>query len=92
LAEAAFSLKVGEHSGVIETHDPPACYLMLVEDKRPAHFKALVKSVMKSKRSDARGKKPAGKTVDSETAQENVRPLLLLSVIRLRLTPARQVR
>jgi len=41
LQEAAASLKVGEHSGVIETHDPPACFLMLVEDKRPAHYKSL---------------------------------------------------
>jgi parvulin-like peptidyl-prolyl isomerase len=41
LAEVAFSLKVGEHSGVIETHDPSACYLMYVEDKRPAHYKSL---------------------------------------------------
>jgi peptidyl-prolyl cis-trans isomerase SurA len=41
LAEAASSLKVGEHSGVIETHDPPAYYLMYMEDKRPAHYKSL---------------------------------------------------
>ncbi len=39
LAEVAFSLKPGELSGVIET--PEAFYLMLVEDKRPAHVKAL---------------------------------------------------
>ncbi len=39
LAEIAFSLKPGELSGVIET--PEVIYLMLVEDKRPSHFKAL---------------------------------------------------
>lgn len=39
LADVAFSLKSGEHSGVIEL--PEACYLMLVEEVRPAHVKAL---------------------------------------------------
>ncbi|HLP78719.1 MAG TPA: peptidylprolyl isomerase [Candidatus Paceibacterota bacterium] len=39
LADAAFSLKTGQRSDVIETSD--ACYLMLVEDKRPEHIKAL---------------------------------------------------
>ena len=39
LADAASSLKAGERSGVIET--PEACYLMLVEDKRPAYIKPL---------------------------------------------------
>jgi peptidyl-prolyl cis-trans isomerase SurA len=39
LADAAFSLKPGEHSCVIDT--PDTCYLMLVEDKRPAHSKSL---------------------------------------------------
>ncbi len=37
LAEVAFSLKPGTHSGVIET--PEVCYLLLVEDKRPARSK-----------------------------------------------------
>jgi peptidyl-prolyl cis-trans isomerase SurA len=39
LADVAFALKPGELSGVIET--PEVFYLMLVEDKRPAHVKAL---------------------------------------------------
>ncbi|MBC8095581.1 MAG: peptidylprolyl isomerase [Akkermansiaceae bacterium] len=39
LADAAFGLKAGEKSGVIET--PEACYLMFVEDKRPQHIKPL---------------------------------------------------
>jgi parvulin-like peptidyl-prolyl isomerase len=39
LAEVAFKLKPGEHSGVIET--PGAVYLMLVEDSRPEHVKSL---------------------------------------------------
>ena len=39
LADVAFSLKVGEKSGVIET--PDAFYLMLVEDKREARVKPL---------------------------------------------------
>lgn len=39
LADAAFSLKAGERSGVIAA--PEACYLMLVEDKHPAHLKSL---------------------------------------------------
>lgn len=39
LSDVAFTLKAGEMSGVIET--PGACYLMLVEEKRPAHVKPL---------------------------------------------------
>jgi len=39
LAEPAFALKPGEMSEVIEIGN--TCYLMLVEDKRPAHTKAL---------------------------------------------------
>ncbi|HZK81958.1 MAG TPA: peptidylprolyl isomerase, partial [Humisphaera sp.] len=39
LAAIAFSLKPGQHSGVIEL--PEACYLMLVEDVRQAHVKTL---------------------------------------------------
>jgi len=39
LAEAASTLKRGEHSGVLETTE--ACYLMLVEDQRPEHVKPL---------------------------------------------------
>jgi len=41
LAEVAFSLKPGEHSGLIETHDPDAYYLMLVQDKKLMHYKSL---------------------------------------------------
>jgi parvulin-like peptidyl-prolyl isomerase len=40
LARVAFSLKAGQHSGVIEL--PEGCYIMLVEDVRPAHIKSLV--------------------------------------------------
>lgn len=39
LAATAFSLKVGEVSGVVET--PESDYLILVEDKKPAHVKPL---------------------------------------------------
>ena len=39
LAEAALPLKAGEVSGVIDT--PKVCYIMLVEDKHPAHIKPL---------------------------------------------------
>ncbi|MGH7989988.1 MAG: peptidylprolyl isomerase [Limisphaerales bacterium] len=39
LADVAFNLKVGQISNVIER--PEACYLMLVEQKRPAHVKPL---------------------------------------------------
>ncbi|HVU09331.1 MAG TPA: peptidylprolyl isomerase [Verrucomicrobiae bacterium] len=39
LADAAAKLKPGEISGVIET--PETCYIMLLEDTRPAHIKSL---------------------------------------------------
>lgn len=39
LADVAFSLKTGEHSPVIDLEQ--ACYIMLVEETRPAHMKAL---------------------------------------------------
>lgn len=39
LADVAFSLPVGKHSDVVET--PDACYIMLVEEARPAHSKPL---------------------------------------------------
>jgi peptidyl-prolyl cis-trans isomerase SurA len=39
LADVAFALKPGEHSGVINT--PEACYLLLVEETHPAHTKPL---------------------------------------------------
>jgi parvulin-like peptidyl-prolyl isomerase len=42
LAQVAFSLKAGQHSGVIEL--PEACYILLVEDVRPSHIKSLAES------------------------------------------------
>ncbi len=39
LADAALPLRPGQMSGVIDTSD--SCYIMLVEDKRPAHVKSL---------------------------------------------------
>lgn len=39
LADVAFSLKPGQMSDIIDT--PQACYLMLVEETRPAHVKPL---------------------------------------------------
>ena len=41
LVEAAGKLNAGQHSGVIETHDPDSFYIMLVEDKRPVHYKPM---------------------------------------------------
>jgi parvulin-like peptidyl-prolyl isomerase len=38
-ADAAAALKTGEHSSIIDA--PEACYIMLVEDKRPAHIRPL---------------------------------------------------
>ena len=39
LDRVAFTLKPGQHSGVIE--QPEACYLMMVEEVKPAHVKTL---------------------------------------------------
>jgi parvulin-like peptidyl-prolyl isomerase len=39
LADTAFTLKTGQISDVIDT--PEACYIMFVEDRRPAHVKPL---------------------------------------------------
>jgi parvulin-like peptidyl-prolyl isomerase len=39
LAEAAFSLKAGQHSGVIDLQE--ASYILLVEDTHPAHISSL---------------------------------------------------
>lgn len=39
LAEVAFALKPGQRSGVVEKSD--GCYIMLVEETKPAHVKAL---------------------------------------------------
>jgi peptidyl-prolyl cis-trans isomerase SurA len=41
LAEVAFTLKPGQHSGVVEIPGSDTCYLMLVEEKQPAHYKTL---------------------------------------------------
>jgi peptidyl-prolyl cis-trans isomerase SurA len=40
LADVAFSLKVGEHSGVLQP-DAHAAYLIMVDDMKPTHFKSL---------------------------------------------------
>jgi parvulin-like peptidyl-prolyl isomerase len=40
LADVAFSLKPGQHSGIIEV--PQGLYLMQVDEARPAHVKDLV--------------------------------------------------
>jgi peptidyl-prolyl cis-trans isomerase SurA len=56
LAEAAFSLKAGERSGVLDTQE--ACYLMLVEARRPEHIKPLseardeIERILSSQRRD----------------------------------------
>ncbi len=39
VSDVAFSLAAGQHSGVIET--PEACYIVEVEDTKPAHVKQL---------------------------------------------------
>lgn len=39
IAEAAFKLKAGEYSDVVET--PEACYIILVEDLKSSHMKSL---------------------------------------------------
>jgi len=39
ISKVAFSLKPGQHSGVIDL--PEACYLLMVEDVRPAHDRPL---------------------------------------------------
>jgi len=39
LAQVAFSLKAGQHSGVIDL--PEACYILMVEEVRPAHVSSL---------------------------------------------------
>jgi parvulin-like peptidyl-prolyl isomerase len=56
LAEPAFSLKPGQHSGIIDASD--AYYLLLVEDSQPAHYTPLAevhdqieKDLMDSERS-----------------------------------------
>lgn len=45
LADAAFSLKAGQHSGVLDLPDDTGniktCYLVMVDDFRPAHVQAL---------------------------------------------------
>jgi peptidyl-prolyl cis-trans isomerase SurA len=40
ISTVAFSLKPGQHSGVIE--EPDACYLLMVEDVKQAHIKTLM--------------------------------------------------
>ncbi len=40
LAKVAFSLKAGQHSGIIE--EPEACYILLVEEVKTSHIKSLM--------------------------------------------------
>jgi parvulin-like peptidyl-prolyl isomerase len=40
LSKIAFSLQPGQHSGVIQ--EPEACYLLMVEEAKPAHVKTLM--------------------------------------------------
>lgn len=41
LADVAFTLKPGEHSKVVELPGTDTCYLMMVEEKQPPHYKTL---------------------------------------------------
>jgi parvulin-like peptidyl-prolyl isomerase len=45
LADVAFSLKPGQHSSVVEVpgqgNEPASCYLVMVDDARPAHVRPL---------------------------------------------------
>jgi peptidyl-prolyl cis-trans isomerase SurA len=45
LADAAFLLKPGHHSGLIEIEN--ACYILLVEESRPAHLKPLADATVR---------------------------------------------
>jgi len=57
LAKIVFELKPGEHSGVIEL--PEACYLMTVDDVKPAHIKPLTEvrgDIERTLRNDENGR------------------------------------
>ena len=60
LADAAFALKPGQVSDVIDT--PESVYLMLVEDKRPPMSSRSTKSGMTSKRPSAPRNRPGWKS------------------------------
>ena len=76
LAEIAFSLKSGEHSRVIEL--PEACYILMVEDVRPAHIKSLVEVRSDIERTlKSEEKSPLAPTMDSTAAKKILYTILL---------------
>ena len=76
IADAAFKLKAGEHSDVIET--PDACYIILVEDIKSSHMKSLgevrdqIEGTLKLERA-----RPIGKAVARQAEEENLHPVPL---------------
>ncbi len=73
LADVAFSLKAGQHSKVVELAE--ACYLMQVDDVRPAHVRSLgdVRSEIEKTLRSAEQKRLQKKWVDRLKAKSFVR-------------------